>query len=125
MLKNAPSFAIGGVDTEENEHCEVCPLSVSPDPQSMDARCAMSAEKQERRTYLGDLYTESGQTLQCSFSSVSTPPIARVGAFFSIFHDLQDIHAFAPLQTQNFTKKIANFFHNFTKKFPNSSSHVL
>ena len=33
---------------------------------------------------LGDLYTESGQTSQCSFSSVSTPPIARVGAFFSI-----------------------------------------
>ena len=54
--------------------------------------------------------TESGQTLQCSFSSVSTPPIARVGAFFSIFHDLQDIHAFAPLQTQNFRKKLPIFF---------------
>ena len=27
----------------------------------------------------------AGKTLQCSFSSVSTPPIARVGAFFSIF----------------------------------------
>ena len=32
MLKNAPTLAIGGVDTEENEQCEVCPLSVSPDP---------------------------------------------------------------------------------------------
>ena len=28
MLKIAPILAIGGVDTEENEHCEVCPLSV-------------------------------------------------------------------------------------------------
>ena len=33
---------------------------------------------------LEDLYTESGQTLQCSLSSVSTPPIARVDSFFSI-----------------------------------------
>ena len=63
----------------------------------------------------GDLYTESGQTLQCSFSSVSTPPIARVGAFFSIFHDLQDIHAFAPLQTQNF-RKILSFFFEILQK---------
>ena len=30
--KNEPTLAIGGVDTEENEQCEVCPLSVSPDP---------------------------------------------------------------------------------------------
>ena len=41
--------------------------------------------------YLGDLYTESGQTSECSFSSVSTPPIARVGSFFSIFRDLQNL----------------------------------
>ena len=34
------------------------------------------------RRNLGDLYTESGQTLQCSFSSVSTPPIARIDVFF-------------------------------------------
>ena len=44
------------------------------------------------------------------FSAVSTLPIARVGAFFSIFHDLQDIHAFAPLQTQNFRKILPFFF---------------
>ena len=35
--------------------------------------------------YLGDLYTESGQTSECSFSSVATPAIARVGSFFSHF----------------------------------------
>ena len=33
-----------------------------------------------------------------SFSSVSTLLLARVGAFFSIFRDLQDCHTFAPLQ---------------------------
>ena len=63
---------------------------------------------------LGDLYTESGQTLQCSFSSVSTPPIARVGAFFSICRDLQDCHSFAPLRIQNFSKNLPKIFHNFT-----------
>ena len=39
--------------------------------------------------------------LRGSFSAVSTATIARVGAFFHIFRDLQDLHAFAPLQTQN------------------------
>ena len=37
MLKNAPTVAIGGVDTQENEHCEVCPLSVYRSP-----RCSSS-----------------------------------------------------------------------------------
>ena len=69
-----------------------------------------------RRKNLGDLYTESGQTLQCSFSSVSTPPIARVGAFFSIFRDLQDFHAFAPLRAQNFGKKLPYFLLISTEK---------
>ena len=32
MLKNAPTLAIGGVDTEENENCKVCPLSVYRSP---------------------------------------------------------------------------------------------
>ena len=32
MLKNEPTLAIGGVDTEENEHCKVCPLSVYRSP---------------------------------------------------------------------------------------------
>ena len=47
---------------------------------------------------LGDLYTESRQTSQCSFSSVSTPPIARVGAFFSI-HIFSRSTRFALLRT--------------------------
>ena len=34
---------------------------------------------------------------------------------FPIFHDLQDIHAFAPLQTQNF-RKICLFFFEILQK---------
>ena len=37
------------------------------------------------------------QTLEGSFSAVSTATIARVGAFCQIFRDLQDFHPFAPL----------------------------
>ena len=32
MLKNAPTLAIGGVDTAEKEHCEACPLCVYRSP---------------------------------------------------------------------------------------------
>ena len=44
------------------------------------------------------------QTFGGSFSAVWTATIARVGAFFSIFRDLQDVHSFAPLQIQKFSK---------------------
>ena len=57
----------------------------------------VGAQRGDPNAYLRDLYTESGQTLEGSFSAVSRPPIARVGAFFSIFRDLQNFHAFAPL----------------------------
>ena len=43
----------------------------------------------------------SARTFEGSFSAVSTPPIARVGAFFQIFRDLQDSHTFAPRRNQN------------------------
>ena len=39
------------------------------------------------------------QTLESSFSAVSTATIARIGAFFQIFRDLQDSHPFAPLES--------------------------
>ena len=60
------------------------------------------------------------QTLGGSFSAVSKPPIARVGAFFSIFRDLQDSHAFAPRQNQNLSicsnfRTISMIFQNFSK----------
>ena len=40
------------------------------------------------------------QTLEGSFSAVWTATIARKDSHFSIFRDLQDLHSFAPLQTQ-------------------------
>ena len=51
-----------------------------------------------------------------SFSAVSTATIARNGAFFQIFRDLQDFHVFAPLRTQNF-EKIHHFCENLAN-FP-------
>ena len=43
--------------------------------------------------------------LQKTFSAVSKRNFARKYAFDSIFHALQDLHPFAPLQSQNFRKK--------------------
>ena len=43
---------------------------------------------------------KSPQILRRSFSSGWTATIARVGTFFSIFRDLQDLHSFAPLESQ-------------------------
>ena len=41
----------------------------------------------------------------CSFSAISAPIFASKYAFDSIFQALQDLHTFAPLQSQNFSKK--------------------
>jgi len=41
-----------------------------------------------------------------SFSAVSKRNFARKYAFDSIFQALQDLHPFAPLQSQNFRKKL-------------------
>ena len=62
-------------------------------------------------------------TFDGPFSAVWTATIARVGAFWSIFRDLQDMQAFAPLQIQKFSKilysktfeNITGFFVNFAK----------
>ena len=54
------------------------------------------------------------RTFDSSFSSVSTATIARVGAFCSIFPNLQDIHSFYAAQNseflQNLWRKFAEFF---------------
>ena len=59
--------------------------------------------------------------LEASFSAVSKRKFARKYAFDSIFQALQDVHTFAPLQTQHFrnesvykTKKF-RIFANFCK----------
>ena len=49
--------------------------------------------------------TEFCKFLKGSFSAVSKRSFARKYAFDSIFQALQDLHPFAPLQSQNFRKK--------------------
>ena len=51
-------------------------------------------------------------------SAVSKPIFAPKYAFFSIFRELQDSHAFAPFQIQKFSKISSNFrqFHDFSLK---------
>ena len=45
-------------------------------------------------------FSEIYQTLEGSFSSVSKPIFATEYSFFSILRDLQDLHTFAPLESQ-------------------------
>ena len=58
-----------------------------------------------------------------SFSAVSKRIFARKYAFDSIFQALQDLHTFAPLQSQNFSKqsvlKTSNVCENSAKNFAN------
>ena len=46
------------------------------------------------------------RTSTVRFAAVSTPAIARVGALFSIFQDLQDNNTPAPLRSQNLSRKV-------------------
>ena len=94
---------------------------LSPAPPALHVSTLASSTQRSHRTiaqydYLGDLYTESGQTLQGSFSAVSAPIVASKYAFFRIFRDLQDAHTFAPLEIENLSKNSSNFL-VFCKKF--------
>ena len=62
-------------------------------------------------------------TLEGSFSAVSTLLIARVGAFFQDFRDLQDLHSFAPLRNHRFTK-ISSTFCKILLKFHKISIRI-
>ena len=57
-----------------------------------------------------------------SFSAVSKRNFAKKYAFDNIFQALQDLHTFAALQSQNFSKKsvckISNFRENLAKILP-------
>ena len=55
----------------------------------------------------------SVQTLEGSFSAVSTATIATKYSFFQVFRDLQDFHTFAPLRSQNFSEKPSKFLPKF------------
>ena len=60
------------------------------------------------RTFFGNAFAffeNFCKFLAGSFSAVSKRNFARKYAFDSIFQALQDLHPFAPLQSQNFRKK--------------------
>ena len=61
-------------------------------------------------SYLSPIFQLNDQTLEGSFSAVSTPNFATKASFFSIFRDLQDLQSFAPLRSQNCNKNLSNFF---------------
>ena len=128
MLKNAPTLAIVAAHIEENEppkvwkqkfHYFTRVLSQNPgDAQSFCVHERAAARRPQLAIEFDRVLTKDPneineifgfKTLGGSFSSVWTATIARVGAFFSIFRDLQDLHSFVPLQTQKFSKILASF----------------
>ena len=67
---------------------------------------------------LTPIFQPNHQTLEGSFSAVSRPIFATKYSFFSILRDLEDMQSFAPLRSQNFSKKSAKkfvIFSNFCK----------
>ena len=58
------------------------------------------------------------QTLRGSFSAVSTPIFASKRSLESSWRDLQDLHTFAPLRSQNFSQKSSTFFREWINEFP-------
>ena len=73
----------------------------------------VASARRRRRRRPGRRPTSDG-----SFSAVSTATIASKDAFFSIFRDLQDLHSFAPLQSQilqSFRKFFRENFSDFCK----------
>ena len=79
MLQNAYFLAKIGADTAENEQhfAEILPIS----------------------------HRVVDPAAPSSFSAVSKRNFARKYTFDSIFQALQDVHTFAPLQSQNLIKK--------------------
>ena len=66
---------------------------------------------------LGDLYTESGQTLQGSFSAVSTPIFASKYALESSRRDLHNALLCTVLNAQNFRQKSLKILLIFSPNF--------
>ena len=128
MLQNAYFLAKIGADTAENEQhfAEICPGRRVADRGGADVlvggwsgdicgrTTATSAERCSwpwagvRGNILPkfcDEFCNFCKFLAGSFSAVSKQNFARKYAFDSIFQALQDLHTFAPLQSQNLSKK--------------------
>ena len=61
------------------------------------------------------IFQQNHETLEGSFSAVSTPIFASKYSFCSVFRDLQDCHTFAPLEAQNLRKIFVKLFHIFAE----------
>ena len=78
-----------------------------------------SALRCKIRSYLRPIFSVNfyrfSPTCKGSFSSVSKPIFATKYSFCSIFRDLEHWHSFAPLKTENISKKMPNVFELFVK----------
>ena len=127
MLQNAYLLAKIGADTAENERnfAEILP-EIGNYPYGLaPARACRPSRRRRRRGRPGRAprsarppprrVSEIGKFAKClqnlqknlagSFSAVSKRNFAIKYAFDNIFQALQDLHPFAPLQSQNFRKK--------------------
>ena len=127
MLSNAYFLAKIGADTAENEQhfAEMLPIgrrvadrcpgravtprtrarelhSLSRLPAGRLGRCPRQPFRPMGK--LAFVFCKICKFLAGSFSAVSKRNFARNYAFDSIFQALQDLHTFAPLQSQNFRK---------------------
>ena len=129
MLQNAYFVAKIGADTAENEQhsAEILPTDAlwrGPSPvlrgrPRRPARRALRPRSLHRERAARRPWAKFCKFLAGSFSAVSKRNFARKYAFDSIFQALQDLHPFAPLQSQNFRKKSvwknSNFRENSAK----------
>ena len=65
----------------------------------------LALAKLEKLAFFLQIFEFFCKFLEGSFSAVSKRNFATKYAFDSIFQALQDLHPFAPLQSQNFRKK--------------------
>ena len=120
MPSNAYLLAKIGADTTENKQhfAEILPIGILADDRDRDPRRATARRPAGRPGRRGGRVRVRGlesaklanfakfcKFLAGSFSAVSKRNFARKYAFDSIFQALQDLHTFAPLQSQNFSKK--------------------
>ena len=78
----------------------------------------ISAGREARRPDFGGIDTESGQTLQGSFSAVSKPHFASKYSLESSRRDLHNALLSTVLQSQNFSQKSSSFFRDWIIEFP-------
>ena len=109
-LSNAYLLTKVGFDTAENEPCKVCRGEAGA-----AGAAAARRKRAHARVHLGDLYTESGQTLQGSFSSISKPIFASKYSLESSRRDLHNTLLCTAFQSQIFFKNFVEILRNFAR----------